>query len=167
MKPGPPRKPTALKLLEGTARAPKPGLREPSPPPARLVPPRYLSPVARAEWRRLAGELFAQGVTTELDRGCLYVYVSVWGQLRAAEQMLAEAVKRDPAGGGLLLTTEAGNVIQHPAVGIANRARMLLLRAAAELGLTPAARARVLVAEPARPPRGAGQDKDNPESYIR
>jgi P27 family predicted phage terminase small subunit len=44
---------------------------------------------------------------------------------------------------GLLVKTKAGNYIQNPVVGAANRAMELMLRAAAELGMTPSARSRI------------------------
>ena len=40
----------------------------------------------------------------------------------------------------LMLKTQAGNVVQNPAIGIANVARRDMPRLAAEFGLTPSAR---------------------------
>jgi P27 family predicted phage terminase small subunit len=45
---------------------------------------------------------------------------------------------------GLIIRTKAGNAIQNPLVGAANKAMADMVRYAAEFGLTPSARTRVM-----------------------
>jgi P27 family predicted phage terminase small subunit len=135
-------KPTALKILRGNPgkRAlpkgePKPasGKRAPSPPP-------YLNDVAAAEWRRLARVLHRNGLLTEVDDGTLAGLCENFALWRKASDELEED-------GRLVLTTEKGNAIQNPLVGVRNRAWELYQKSLIEFGMTPAARARVTVAE--------------------
>jgi P27 family predicted phage terminase small subunit len=101
--------------------------------------PPHLSPVARREWRRLATPLFAAGILTLADRAALAAYCQCYGRWVEAEEKLAETPT--------LLKTPSGYVQQSPWLGIANRQLELMGRYMAELGLTPAARARVAVPE--------------------
>jgi P27 family predicted phage terminase small subunit len=47
----------------------------------------------------------------------------------------------------LLVTTARGSLMPNPAIGMANRAFALVLKTAAELGLTPSSRTRVVAAK--------------------
>lgn len=150
-----PRKPTALRVIEGN-----PGKRalpknEPKPAVSRSAAPEHLSREAKTEWRRVIAELTMLGVMTKLDRAALAAYCQAYGRWIQAERALARLAERDEASHGLLIKTSNGNVVQSPLVGAANRAMVIMLRAAAEFGMTPAARARV---ETDRlPPIGAPQ----------
>ncbi len=136
-------KPTALKILEGN-----PGRRplnpaEPAPAAGARPPncPRHLDPDARREWRRLARQLHGLGLITQVDRSALAAYCQAWSRWIAAEKIIAAD--------GLTVTTDKGNLIQHPAVGIANKALDLMLKFGVEFGLTPSSRSRLQVAPPA------------------
>ena len=43
--------------------------------------PRFLGPIAKAEWRRLARDLFVEGHLTDLDRALFIVYCQAWEQM--------------------------------------------------------------------------------------
>ena len=110
--------PTALKLRRGN-----PGKRpmtagEPQPPVAGLVCPEHLPPVAAAEWARIVPVLIDLGLATVADRAVLEAYCVLYDQFEER--------------------TIAGKV-QPPAAIAALRACMV------ELGLTPAARAKLTV----------------------
>ena len=70
----------------------------------------------------------------------LAAYCMAYGRWRLAEDVATRLAAQDPITHGFLLKTQAGNVIQNPAIGIANVARRDMLRLAAEFGLTPSAR---------------------------
>ncbi len=83
-------KPTRLKLIEGN-----PGKRplNPSEPrPALIIPtcPSHLNPSAKAEWKRLAHEMHALGIISNLDRGALAAYCQAYGRWVEAERKLKE-----------------------------------------------------------------------------
>ena len=81
MKPGPPPKPTALKLLEGYSKD-RINENEPCPPPAvDLTPPDGLmTPEAIAEWHRTAPALAASGVLTTADITGFVMYCNLYAQ---------------------------------------------------------------------------------------
>lgn len=132
---GRPPKPTALKLVTGN-----PGKRalnrdEPRPRAGLPTPPPVLNDDAKAEWRRVARDLHQCGLLTLVDRSALAAYCQAYGRWCEAE--------REIAAYGMTVTTEAGNVIQHPLVGVARRAMTDMVKFAAEFGMTPSARSRV------------------------
>lgn len=129
--------PTAGKVLRGTFRADRANAREPRPQRGAPQPPKHLSGDSLREWERLVGELDAMKVLTTADRGILEVAASSWAEWRQAERAIARH--------GLLVRGAKGGRVRNPAQAIRREARLAYQRALIELGLTPAARARVKV----------------------
>jgi P27 family predicted phage terminase small subunit len=144
------RKPTALRLIEGNRGKRALPTHEAKVPPSMPQPPEWLNEIARAEWDRVIGTLYTAGLMSELDRAALCAYCTAWARYVKAELALAAMADEDTTNSGLTITTANNNVIQHPMLGIARRAKADMLRAAKEFGLTPASRAGV----EARPPVG-------------
>ncbi|WP_293808415.1 phage terminase small subunit P27 family [uncultured Bosea sp.] len=97
-------------------------------------PPSYLSKDAKAEWRRVAPILSDERkVLTLADLAALENYVIAVATMREAHRELQAT--------GLLI---AGK--RNPASTILLQAQQQQLRAAGELGLTPAARSRAVMA---------------------
>lgn len=141
-------KPTHLKLVTGNPGKRRLNPAEPRPASAAApMPPAELSEEARTEWRRVARLLHRLGLLTGADRAALAAYCQAYGRWRQAERALAEMARRDPLTGALMIKTAAGNAIQNPLVGIANKAMSDMVRYAAEFGMTPSARSRI-AAEP-------------------
>jgi P27 family predicted phage terminase small subunit len=140
---GPKPKPTTLKVLSGTARKHRLGRDEPRPEVSRPDPPDHLTKAARGEWDRVVDALFRMGVMSDLDRAALAAYCQAYGRWVAAESALARMAEKDTVTHGLMVRTKAGNAIQNPLVGAANKAMADMVRYAAEFGLTPSARTRV------------------------
>lgn len=144
-------KPTALKLIEGN-----PGKRpihghEPRPPASKPACPAYLSPTAKAEWKRLAGVLNEIGLLTQVDRTVLAAYCQAYGRWVEAEKKLAQSPP--------LLKTPAGYVQASPWIAISNKQVELMTRLMAEIGLTPSARSRLAIrVDRPRPPWEFGRD---------
>lgn len=116
------------------ARGRKPRLR-PVPGAATETPraPRWLPEAAQAEWRRAAPALVARRVLTEEAMATLEQYCLAVGAIREAQA----AISRD----GMLVDTPRGKR-RHPAFQVIGPMLTESRRLAAELGLTPAARAR-------------------------
>ncbi|WP_439523039.1 phage terminase small subunit P27 family [Marivita sp.] len=151
---GPKTKPTQLKLLSGTARKHRLNAHEPRPEIARPDVPHHLTPAAQLEWDRVIEETLNLGILTNLDRGALAAYCQAYGRWVSAETALARMAEKDAITHGLIIRTKAGNAIQNPLVGAANKAMADMVRYAAEFGLTPSSRTRV---------SGAGcSDDDDP-----
>lgn len=128
-------KPASLYLVDGTgggvAYAP------PKPPTC----PAHLSPTAKAEWKRLVGDLHAKGIVGSHDRAALAAYCQAYGRWVEAERKLAETPT--------LIKLPSGYIQQSPWLAIANKQLELIARYAAELGLSPVSRGRVTIRKPA------------------
>lgn len=146
---GPPPKPRALKLLQGTFR-PDRDAGMPDPDPITVVPkaPSHLTTVAKREWRRVCGQLIELGVLTDLDLAALEGYCSAYGRAVEADRALKK--------GGLTMLSPQG-FIARPEVAIARTAWAEARRFAQEFGITPASRTRVA---PAGKKNGAGKPLD-------
>jgi phage terminase small subunit len=122
--PGPAPKPTAIRILEGNPG--KRPIRGDEPKPRRAVPPcpRWLAPEARREWRSLGPELARIGLLTVVDGPIFALFCQSFARFQQAET--------------------DGDLAKVKAYAPLMRAAM------SELGLTPAARARLAVA-PAPP----------------
>ena len=135
---GPAPKPTALKRLAGNPGRHRLNEREPQPRPAgQPQAPKWLNGEARREWRRVVRELHRTGVLTTVDMGVLEGYCVSYARWRHAEGML----ERQPE----VIESDKGNLYQNPWYGVARTAMRDALRMAQELGMTPAARSRVVV----------------------
>jgi len=164
-------KPTALKLVTGNPGKRALNQNEPIPAPtaAPPIPPRHLTKAAKEEWARVCRELWLLGLLSTLDTSLLAAYCDSFATWVEARRAL-DAVKREEnrvdrliakriaageevqetnhsAFGGLLTYTSNGNVIQNPLIGIMNKAKVDMIRFAAELGMTPAARSRINVSK--------------------
>lgn len=142
-------KPTVLKLVTDNPGNRPLNAAEPMPASRPLQAPDILLPEARAEWDRVAFDLVASGLVTVADLASLAIYCTAFGRWVQAERLLAAEAEANPVTEGLTIETPNGAVIQNPLLGIRNKAAADLMKAAAELGMTPSARSRVQAA--ARP----------------
>jgi P27 family predicted phage terminase small subunit len=127
--------PTALKIAAGNPGHRPINADEPAPPAAVPRCPAHLTGAAREEWKKRAPALAKLGLLTTLDTAALEMLCAAYGEWREA---MAEMAKSKP-----VLKTSGGNLIQHPYLAIANRARADYLRFAIQFGFTPSARTRI------------------------
>jgi P27 family predicted phage terminase small subunit len=115
-------KPTHVKLLTGNPGKRTPNAHEPRPEP--IVPecPAELGPVARREWDRLAVELSALRILTNLDRAALAAYCGAYAMWAEA----TEAIQKF----GTMVKSPSGFPQQSPYVSIANRQAEIMIRIA-------------------------------------
>jgi P27 family predicted phage terminase small subunit len=133
-----PRKPTALRVLEGNRAHRPPNAREPKPEPKVPSCPGSLSAEARKIWRRLAPQLHARGLLTDWDRETFGLYCEAVAQHYRALQLI------EPA---LLVKGRRDGLITNPAWRIYRDSAALVRAFAQEFGLTPAARSGIEVPE--------------------
>jgi P27 family predicted phage terminase small subunit len=133
-------KPTRIKALTGNPGKRPLNPHEPRPLPALPDCPPELSPVARAEWMRLAAELSKLNLITQLDRGALAAYCGAYA-------LWAESIEQIQKY-GTMVKSPSGYPIQSPYLAIANRQAEIMLRVASEFGLTPASRSRISAPPP-------------------
>ena len=87
--PGRRRKPTAMKVIEGTWRADRARPNEPAPRRARPRPPGRLSPLAREAWTQIVGIADALGVLAGADALAVESFAEAVADLRAARESLS------------------------------------------------------------------------------
>lgn len=137
---GPAATPTAVKVMRGNPGKRKLNDAEPKPDAAMPHAPGHLTKAARDEWRRVARRLHNAGVLTYVDRGILAAYCQAYGRWVEAE---VEIERR-----GAVMETPSGYMQQSPWVSMANKSMEQMIRAARELGLTPASRSAIKVEKP-------------------
>ncbi len=147
--------PTHLRLVKGNPG--KRPLPKNEPKPDLVVPPvpPELSDDAKLEWGRVTVELHKLGLLSGIDRAALAAYCSSYGLLVRVERLLRKI--GEDGSDGILLMTAQGNVVQHPLLGVANKARRDMMAYAVEFGMTPSSRSRV---------NGAPPEKDDPLSEF-
>lgn len=127
--------PTAVKLLYGNPGKRPLNTQEPQLPPPSPVPPDWLDDTAKAKWTEKYPALAASGLLTAGDLDTFAAYCSAYSNWRRA----TEEGQRHK----LIFRTPGGAVQQVPYVSIARNWMQLMVKIAAELGLTPSARSRV------------------------
>lgn len=134
-----PRKPSKLKLLQGTFRKDRSPKNEPKPQPIRsLRPPGGLSAAGRKVWKEIAPELARIGVLANVDREMF----AVWCEARADWLWAQDTLKKQ----GKVIKTPNGHLQAHPALTIKRQSADLMRKLGAEFGLTPSARTKIEVA---------------------
>jgi len=136
---GPKPKPTALKILHGhnnRGGGRKPNAQEPIPPGALSEPPAWLTDDQKTAWA-YALDNAPLGLLRRLDRGVLTIWIVAEDAHRRAAQLLQTTQT--------LLMRQEGVPMPFPSLylGIMNKQALIMLKAAGELGFTPASRARV------------------------
>ena len=139
MRPGPPKQPTALRLIKGNVSHRPVNKDEPKPDIGVPQPPAWLCDYALEEWNYITPKLAKYRVVSDLDRAVLVCYCEAFADYRRAREQLSDqalVIERRFASGS---RREQPN----PYLSIANKAQRILHSCLSELGLTPAARARV------------------------
>ena len=133
-------KPTAIKVLEGNPgkrqlNTNEPRLSQKKPPAC----PNWLEDEAKAEWKRLAKNLFELGLLTDLDVAAFASYCQAYARWKEAEEFITQH--------GSIVKTKTGYWQQIPQVSIAHSNQKIMMQAAAEFGLTPSARSRMIAGD--------------------
>lgn len=93
--------------------------------------PRDLSDECRGWWKEIGTQLKGAGLITELDALALRLLVE-------SIELYRQAIRESD--GQLTIETDKGNLVQHPAIGIRNKAWGQIMKLCREFGLTPSAR---------------------------
>ena len=135
------RKPTALRVLQGTARADRTPKNEPKPRPVAPKAPPWLDPVGKRVWRANAPVLERLGLLTEADGNAFGAFCEAFARYLAAVKRLRTAVKD-------------GATELRPWESSVERALHDVRQLGAEFGWSPGSRSRLSVAE------GGGDGED-------
>ncbi|HEX4032610.1 MAG TPA: phage terminase small subunit P27 family [Terracidiphilus sp.] len=136
------RKSTANHIAAGTFRADRHAKSRLTFPPATGTAPRWLSKVAKAEWRRVAPFLLEQGALLEVDTAILAAYCTAFAGYLEAKSLVDEQ--------GQIITvtsqTRTGSTskpIRNPAVTLMLDYQRSMLAAASKMGFSPYDRERI------------------------
>jgi P27 family predicted phage terminase small subunit len=149
-----PKKPTNLKVLQGTFRKDRAPKNEPMPEVEIPAVPAHLSDEAKVEWGRVSEELCTLGLLSRIDRAALAAYCECWADWVDASKMCAsrdgqdrkviktgEKLKHDKDGN--VTERTGGNFIENPYYSIKKRSAELMHKFLVEFGMTPASRSRI------------------------
>lgn len=135
--------PTAIKELNGNPGKRPLNKREPKPRKTRPKPPPLIANNAAAlqEWKRIVRLLWPTGVLTAAEADILTMYCVAYRQwVDAIDDLRTE---------GLIIKSPAtGYPMQNPLLAVANQAAKTMRALLVELGMTPAARSRIVAATP-------------------
>ena len=135
--------PTALHSLRGTTNVTRHRARaaEPKPEGTLHAPPDWLSPEQSASWAYVIAHAPA-GVLRMIDRGMLAVWVEAEDRHRRAtmQQSRLDVGNAMP----LLTRSKDGAAVPSPYLGIITKAASTMIKAASELGFSPASRPRLV-----------------------
>ena len=127
---GPDKTPVATNKLRGDlGKHGKPSGGRVNPPDGMVDCPDWFDEVAQAEWKRITPILAKMRILKQTDMAQLAVYCEAWGEFMLCTAAIEEE--------GMTHTTANGNIIQHPLVGIKNKATERINRLAAKFGLDP------------------------------
>jgi P27 family predicted phage terminase small subunit len=136
--------PTSLHQLRGTFNATRHGKGRAGEPSAEgdlpIAAPDWMSEDQQQAWAYAVRHAPA-GVLRAIDAGLLAVWVEAECRHRAAT--IAQARLDQGSALPLLTKTRDGTPVQSPYLGIINRAALVMIKAASELGFSPAARPRL------------------------
>ncbi len=113
-----------------------------------LAPPDFLAPYAREEWVRLVPMLVRMRLLSKVDVNTLAAYCQAFARWKAAEeQYTAACLENYEDAKGLMVrrgkTTKSKTLIVNHMIALAHNAGWEMAKYGGELGLTPAARARI------------------------
>ncbi len=158
----PARKPTRLKILNGSAAHDPQRINRREPQPTIGMPriPSDLGPVAREVWRHVARTIGHTGVITGADVDVLRAYCEAVARYRQAAALLDKSGPLIVAGG---TGARRGELVKNPLAQIVRDNALLIRMLARELGLTPAARPGLSAhVPPERDPFAAFLDGEDP-----
>ncbi|GAB3368347.1 phage terminase small subunit P27 family [Lysobacter rhizosphaerae] len=145
-------KPTHLKLLNGNPGRRPINRAEPLPKGDLHEAPEWLSDSQRAGWAYAIASAPA-ALLKRIDRALLTIWV-------VAEDLHREASEAINANGAII-TTRNGERAQNPYMAVMNRQVPVMLKAASELGFTPASRSRIQL------PDGDGKKPGGPFAQFK
>ena len=130
-------KPSHLKMIAGNPGRRPLNRKEPRPAGDLLCAPVWMSDAQVKIWDEAIVSA-PRGLLKLLDASIL----GIWVVAKDLHQLANAEIGRS---GPMTVTPKTGDVIQSPYVAVLNRQALIMMRAAAEMGFTPSARARVSV----------------------
>lgn len=131
--------PTALKLVKGTLRKDRSNPHEPRvAEPLSHEPPEHLSELQKEVWRYILAHS-PNGLLKSLDWAVLEIWVVAYTTYRDAQAAVARR--------GQVVKTPNDFPVVNPYLSNMNKQAAIMLKAASELGFTPASRSRIVIGQ--------------------
>jgi len=157
MNPGRRPTPTVLKQLHGNPGRRPINANEPQGQGELWKPPHWFDEIQREQWH-YALEWAPPGLLTATDRDILVAWCAACVEhARACIEVRTH---------GQVVKTRDGNAIQNPYLGVMNRQALIMMRAASELGFTPAARAALGSSAPEFPHGTSSPGRSRLQTYL-
>jgi P27 family predicted phage terminase small subunit len=133
------RKPTALKMIEGTNRKARENPNEPMLESSIPNMPSWLPPKAKTCWRELSELLLGMRVITKADRKCLELLCDAYSEYRDCRKFVTSN------GYTYKTVTQSGDELHrpYPQVNMAQNAWKRVLDGLKEFGLSPSSKSKV------------------------
>ena len=133
-----------LPTVEKVARG-NPGKRplnrdEPKSDPCLPECPPHLNDEAKLEWARMGAQLRDEGRIALVHKAIFASYCQAWGRWVEAETMLKQY--------GIIVKGKDNRLERSPYLRVANEAMGQMMKAVAELGITPSSQTRIVVTKP-------------------
>ncbi len=138
-KPGPKPTPTETLKLRGSWLA-KTRKGEPEPVAGAPDCPAWIVGESRAEWDRQIVDLDKRRLLSKSYRSALAMFCEAWGEYVGAVEFLAAMGTE-----GLIHKTDKGNLVQHPMVGVKNKAFERANKLGQQFGFSPSSQTSVRV----------------------
>lgn len=129
--------PTALKIIAGNPGKRPLNAHEPQPRADLADAPSWLTERQKATWTEVV-EMSPPGLLKDIDASVFAVWVVAFDLYQEASERLARS-------GMLVKAPNTGVPMQSPYLAIVNRQAQIMMKAASEMGFTPASRSRVIV----------------------
>ena len=139
--------PTHLKVIRGTARSHRLPKNEPKPEGALVHPPDWFNEEQKRAWSYAIAHS-PRGMLKVIDGPALVAFIIAADEHRAASLKIEES--------GLVVVSQSRRAVANPFVRIRRNAALVMLKAASELGFTPASRSRIEI----QPEPGGGDEWD-------
>lgn len=104
-------KPTAMKELEGYPGKHPLNTSEPKPNKKAPACPKWLEPEAKKEWRRLAKQMEAIGILTEVDMAAFAGYCQAYARWKEAEEFITQhgTIVKTPSSRSRIIASDGGS----------------------------------------------------------
>ena len=133
------KKPTELKIIQGTFRKDRANLREPKVKGVLSAePPAHLTDEQKEIWR-YALERAPYGLLKPLDLSVMEIWVVAYSLYKDAAIKVRES--------GQVVRSPSGYPIVNPYLGNLNKQSVIMLKAASEMGFTPSSRSRIVIGD--------------------
>lgn len=145
------KKPTHLKLLQGSRVNKKKAAKEPKPNGDLFKAPDHLTESQKAEWTYFIANS-PRGLLKKLDRSTFEKYI-------ISIDLYHQALMAVNKSGIIVKSPVKGEPMQNPYLAVLNKQALISVKLAAELGFTPSSRSRISIEPP------SGSDDDDFEEF--